>query len=86
MIFDYFQKVRPELCFSYSSTGLFCETTYKISEYGIMPCSPRIVRINSTRPLTADGYILAPIGAMGSAIAQTENLPGGIVLIPQLGD
>lgn len=79
MLFHYFEKVRPESVIVDGFGHAYGITHHTIGHRGVIPCPPRLVRINDNLPPCEDGQFLARIGAMGHAIAQTGNLPSGVI-------
>lgn len=79
MLFHYFEKVCPENVIIDGFGNTYGVTHHTIDRRGVISCPPRLVRINDNLPPCEDGQFLARIGAMGHAIAQTDNIPSGVV-------
>lgn len=79
MLFHYFEKVRPESVIVDVFGNIYGITHHTIGRRGVIPCPPRLVRMHDNFPPREAGQLLAHIGAMGHAIAQTDNLPENVV-------
>ena len=79
MTLNYFQKIKPDAVIIDGFGNNYAITHFTVRARGVIPCSPRLLRINDYLEPCDDGSLLARIGSMGNAIAQIDDLPENVI-------